>query len=211
MQKLSWIVLALIGVVLFASCDNDETYADQKKRERSAIAKFIAKEGITTISESQFKEQGNVTDVSKNEFVLFDRTGVYMQIVRKGTGEPLKDGETATVLCRFNERNLLADTLQLSNNNLYYAAVVDKMMVVNTSGSFTASFDSGSSVMYKAYQTTSVPAGWLVPFTYINLDRDKKGSEIAQVNLIVPHSQGHQYASSGVYPCYYELTYERGR
>ena len=211
MKKLTAIIIVLTGIILFAACDHHETYADQKKRERSAIAEFISKKAITTISESQFKEQDYTTDISKNEFVLFPNTGVYMQIVKKGTGEKIKDGETVTVLCRFSERNLLTDTLQLTNNSLYYSALVDKMSVTNTSGSFTASFDSGSSVMYRAYSTTSVPAGWLVPFTYINLDRFKEGSEIAQVNLIVPHTQGHQNASSGVYPCYYELTYERGR
>lgn len=203
--------MALVGVMLMASCDNNETYADQKKRERAAISKFIANNGIVTISEAEFKANGNTTNVAKNEYVLFSSSGVYMQIVRKGTGEPLQNGESATVLCRFSERNLLTDTLQLTNNVLYYSAIVDKMNVTNTSGSFTASFDTSSSVMYSAYGSASVPAGWLVPFTYINLDRHSEGSEIAKVNLIVPHTQGHQYASSGVYPCYYELTYERGR
>ena len=188
MKRLSWI-LTLMAVVLFlASCDKNETYADQKKRERSAIAEFIAKQGITTISEGQFSQQGNTTNLDKNEFVLFDNTGVYMQIVKKGSGKTLQDGETATVLCRFSERNLLTDTLQLTNNVLYYSAIVDKMNIQNNSGTFTASFDSGSSVMYSAYGSTSVPAGWLVPFTYIGLDRHSEGSEIAQVNLIVPHT-----------------------
>jgi hypothetical protein len=211
MKRTTGILVALIGIVLLAACDHHETYADQKKRERNAIAEFISKKAIKTISENQFKEQGNTTDVSQNEYVLFENTGVYMQIVQKGTGEQIKEGETTTVLCRFNEYNLLTDSLQLTNNSLYFSALVDKMNVQNNSGSFTASFDSNSSVMYRAYGSTSVPAGWLVPFTYINLDRYKEGSEIAQVNLIVPHTQGHQYASSGVYPCYYELTYDRGR
>ena len=203
--------MALVGVVLMASCNDSETYADQKKRERAAIAQFISKNNIVTISEAEFKAKGNTTDLEKNEYVLFEISGVYMQIVRKGTGNPLKDGETATVLCRFNERNLLTDTLQLTNNSIYYSAIVDKMNVVNNSGTFTASFDTSSSCMYSAYGSASVPAGWLVPFTYINLDRYREGGEIAKVNLIVPHTQGHQYASSGVYPCFYEITYERGR
>ena len=65
-----------------------------------------------------------------------------MQIIDKGTGEPLKKGETATVLCRFTENNLITDTLQLTNSILYFGKTVDKMSVTNTSGTYTASFES---------------------------------------------------------------------
>lgn len=198
------------------SCDDEETYAEQKERERNAINAYIVKSGINVISESQFLAQDSTTNLDNNEFVLFENTGVYMQIVRKGCGAKLKNGETATVLCRFDETNLLTDSLQLSNNNLYWAAIVDKMTVNNTSGTFTAWFDSGSSLMYEAYgssrSSTSVPSGWLVPLTYIKLGRPAKPEdEIAKVNLIVPHTQGHYYASANVYPCLYTITYERGR
>ena len=66
--------------------------------------------------------------------------------------------------------------------------------------------------MYRIYQSASVPAGWLVPLTYINLGRPiNEGDEIAKVRLIVPHTQGQAYASQNVYPCLYDITYERGR
>ena len=145
MKKLIFMALAVMGLAMMVSCDDDETYADQKERERDAINAYIVKEGINVISEAQFANQGNTTDLEKNEYVLFETTGVYMQIVREGCGEKLKNGETATVLCRFDERNLLTDTLQLSNNNLYWSAIVDKMTVNNTSGTFTAWYDSSSS------------------------------------------------------------------
>lgn len=193
------------------SCDDTESYADQKKKERAAINSYITKNKIKVISESEFLAQDTTTDVSKNEYVLFDNTGVYMQIIRKGCGEKLKDGETATVLCRFTEWNLLTDSLQLTNDILGLAAQVDKMSVKNTSGTFKASFVAGSSVMNTMYGTTSVPSGWLVPLTYIKLGRPSNpDEEIAKVKLIVPHTQGHQYATSGVYPCLYEITYQRG-
>lgn len=215
MRKTTFLFLVIIGLVTIVSCDDDETYADQKARERSAINAYITANGINVISESQFLEQDSMTDVSRNEYVLFDNTGVYMQIIRKGCGEKLKNGETATVLCRFDERNLLTDTLQLSNNNLYWSAIVDKMTVNNTSGTFTAWFDANSSLMYTAYgsgSTTAVPNGWLVPLTYIKLGRPSNADEeIAKVNIIVPHTQGQYYASVNVYPCLYTITYERGR
>lgn len=206
------IFFATAAAVMLAACHEGDTYADQKSRERSAINRFIANEGINVISEKTFKEQGYVTYLDQNQFVLFDNTGVYMQIVRQGCGEKIKSGETTRVLCRYHEVNLMTDSLQSTNNVLYWAAVVDKMSVTNTSGTFTASFVSGESVMASDYSSTAVPAGWLVPLTYINVGRvSSPEEELAKVRLIIPHTQGQQYASSNVYPCYYEITYQRGR
>ena len=212
MGKIKLALLACAALFTLMSCDDTESYADQKKKERSAIRSSIAKENIKVITEKEFHAQDSTTDVSKNEYVLFETTGVYMQIIREGCGEKLKDGETATVICRFKEWNLLTDSLQLANNiensSLNFP---DLMSVKNTSGTFKASFIQGSSVMYSIYGSGSVPAGWLAPLSYIKIGRPAKpGEEIAKVKLIVPHTQGHQYASSGVYPCLYEITYQRG-
>lgn len=212
MGKIKLALLACAALFTLMSCDDTESYADQKKKERSAIRSYIAKENIKVITEKEFHAQDSTTDVSKNEYVLFETTGVYMQIIREGCGEKLKDGETATVICRFKEWNLLTDSLQLANNiensSLNFP---DLMSVKNTSGTFKASFIKGSSVMYSIYGSGSVPAGWLAPLSYIKIGRPAKpGEEIAKVKLIVPHTQGHQYASSGVYPCLYEITYQRG-
>lgn len=212
MGKTKLALLACAALFTLMSCDDTESYADQKKKERSAIRSYIAKENIKVITEKEFHAQDSTTDVSKNEYVLFETTGVYMQIIREGCGEKLKDGETATVICRFKEWNLLTDSLQLANNiensSLNFP---DLMSVKNTSGTFKASFIQGSSVMYSIYGSGSVPAGWLAPLSYIKIGRPAKpGEEIAKVKLIVPHTQGHQYASSGVYPCLYEITYQRG-
>ncbi|CCY81528.1 putative lipoprotein [Prevotella sp. CAG:1185] len=212
MRNLALAFIALFAAVTVISCDDTETYAEQKDRERAAISRFIADSAINVITETQFAEQGYKTDLSKNQFVLLKNSGVYMQIVREGCGEKIKDGETTTVLCRFSERNILTDSLQLTNDVLSFSSIVDKMTVTNTSGTFTASFIKNQSVMAMFYGSTSVPSGWLVPFTYIKVGRQENADEeIAKVNLIVPHTQGHQYASSGVYPCYYTITYERGR
>ena len=214
MKKLIYLLIAFIGIFSFGSCNDTETYAEQKEYERSLINKFIADSGVVVISESQFFSQDSSTDVSKNEFVLFESSGVYMQLIRKGCGTKLKNGETATVLCRFKERNLKrgADSVQLTNENLKNVTVCDKMTVKNTSGTFTASFINGASLMYQTYGSASVPSGWLVPLSYINLGRPvNDGDEIAKVRLIVPHTQGQSYASQSVYPCIYDITYERGR
>ena len=201
-------MVACLAALLLAACHDTETYADQKNKERTAIRNFIEAKGIKVKSEADFKTD-TITDVSKKEFVLFENTGIYMQIVRRGCGERIKNGESVNVLCRFNESNLLTDSLKLTNNILYYSSLPDKMTVTNTLGTFTATFISG--VMRSAYNTTSVPAGWLVPLSYVNIGRMlDEGDQVAKVNLIVPHSQGTSQALSSVIPCYYELTYERG-
>ncbi len=208
MKNFTSILCAIVLVTLLAACHDTETYADQKKRERTAIKAFIQEQGINVISESEFKRD-SITDSSKKEFVLFENTGVYMQIVRKGCGKKIEQGETANVLCRFNEYNLLTDSLILSNNILAFSYIPDKMTVTNTLGTFRASFISG--IMTSQYQTTAVPAGWLVPLSYVNVGRMvEEGDQLAKVRIIVPHSQGTSAALANVTPCYYEITYERG-
>ena len=71
MRRLTYFIFLLIGVLAIASCNDDETYADQKDRERNAIAKFISDSAIHVISEEEFAAKGYKTDVSKNEYVLF--------------------------------------------------------------------------------------------------------------------------------------------
>lgn len=205
-------MLVVMGMMTLLSCNNDETYADKKDKERDAINEFISNRGIKVIDEATFLANDSTTDVSKNEYVLFAGTGVYMQIVAKGVGTKIAKGETRTVLSRFTEFNIMNDTIQLTNNTMYWSAIVDKMTITNTSGTFTGIFDSNSSVMVRAYNTTAIPSGWLVPFTYIRVGRPQsEDDQIAHVRLIVPHSQGQADASQNVYPCYYDLTFQEGR
>jgi len=213
MRKYTFLLLATLLLAATTSCSEEETYADQKKKERSAINSYIASRNIKVISEDQFLAQDSTTNVANNEYVLFENTGIYMQIVNKGEGNKLQDGETATILCRFDEYNLIddPDTLQLTNNYGTYAYTPEKMTVTNTSGTFTGSFKSGESLLYYMYSSASVPSGWLVPLSYINLSRLTSENCLAKVRLIVPHSQGHSGASSSVYPCFYDMTYQRGR
>ncbi|MBR4924946.1 MAG: DUF4827 domain-containing protein [Prevotella sp.] len=212
MKKTLFALVSLAVMMLSASCNHTETYADQIEKENNAIKKFIVDKGIKVISETEFAQKGYTTDVSKNEYVLINSSGVYIQIIRKGCGEKIKNGETTKVLCRFIEKNIMTDSTSLNNlTAAYYAAIPEKMTVTNTSGTFTASFDTNSSLMYEAYGSASVPSGWLAPLSYINIGRPQnENDEKAKVQLIVPHTQGHNYASSRVYPCFYTITYEKG-
>ena len=102
-----FLLLAALAAVC-PSCDDDETYADMRKREDRQIKAFLSSGvqvkdndsgeylldipgNIKVISESEFYRNDSTTDVSKNEYVYFDQKKVYMQIVDKGTGSKLAD------------------------------------------------------------------------------------------------------------------------
>ena len=212
------------------SCSDDETYAEQKERERDAINAFLERGAkkfdndgnqvinvnpITVIDEDQFLRQDTTTNLERNEYVLFGNTGVYMQLVRRGVGDKLESGKTKRVYARYVEYNIMGDSVQSTNRISYYGTTPDVLDITNTSGTFTASFyvdpKTGGGVMYRAYSSTEVPAGWLVPFTYIHLGRRKvEGDDIAKVRLIVPHTKGTSRARQYVFPCFYEIEFQEG-
>lgn len=222
--------MLLSGVVLLTgmvACSEDDTYAERRERERDQINAFLKNgvkvedaesEGyllevapnIKVISESQFYANDSTTDVSKNEYVLFKGSGVYMQIVRKGIGSKLEPGHSATIITRYVEYNIAADSIQTTNRTLAYEAYPDVMTCTNTYGVFTASFTSG--IMSNVYQSPSVPSGWLIPLQFIRLGRQASPDEdIALVRLILPSTEGQSDALNNVYPCFYEISYQRGR
>ena len=220
MKKFSYIIALLMAVVVFAGCENYETYSDMKKKEQDAIEAFIAEHGIQVIDQTTFEAQGNKTDLASNQFVKFTRNGVYMQIVREGCGSVLEENKTVNVLCRFMEQNIQTGDVVVRNDihaslsslgtGIDVSQYLDKMSVVRTGTTLTASFLSG--MMYQYHGSTSVPGGWLVPLNYVKIGRpENEGEETAKVRLIVPHSQGTADASSSVTPYYYEITYQRER
>ena len=237
MKKILYILtLAVVGITMYSCTDDYETYEEKRDYERSAISRFIDNptcgeikgQKINVISEEEFLKD-TITDVSKNEFVHFSN-GVYMQIVRRGCGGILKNGECATMICRFKEYNLntpvdtlVNDAPQKDQQNY------EKIDVLNNSDTFIASWcvkedkTGYHGTMPNAYYTTDrngyivsrteVPQGWCVPLSYIKLGRPtNENEEIAKVRLIVPHDMGHLKASSSdnIYAYYYEITYERG-
>lgn len=227
-QKLILIPLLLATIfAAFQSCDDDETYADKRKRENKQIRAFLksgvhviddesgedllyAPGNIKVISEDDFYKNDSTTDVEKNEYVLFKSSGIYMQIVEKGTGEKLADGDNCKVIARYTEFNIATDSILTSNRNTAYEMQPDELTVSNSLDVFTASFTSG--VMKSTYSSSAVPNGWLTPFTYINLGRlDSDNAKLAHVRLILPSSQGQSDASSNIYPCFYDITFQRGR
>lgn len=216
MKKLFYLS-ALIYVLTLGlqSCNNGKTYAEMKEEEADAINKFILENDIKVISEKEFIENDTIT--AENEFVLFDKSGVYMNIQYRGDGEILKEGRN-NISSRFIEICIkdvsdmgitAGDTL---TSNRYSPYSENFLLTVGSSGSYSASFtDMAQSAMYEAYSTSAVPNGWLVPFAYLKMKSyisAPPSEKIARVRLIVPHSEGTSLATQYVYPCYYEITYD---
>ena len=96
-------------------------------------------------------------------------------------------------MVRFLEYSILDKDTTLSNLNA--AEVVDEFKYTVTSSSIAGIFTQGYMLAY--YSSSAVPAGWLVPLSYV---RDR-----AHVRLIVPSKMGHQTAMQYVYPYYYDI------
>ncbi len=205
MKKLMIAILTVCCLTSMVACNDYETYGDKKDKERKAIRQFLADSSFVVITESQFHANGDVTDVDKREFVYMDNSGVYMQIVHKGCGTPIQDGENSDLLVRFLEICLLDTTVRYNDVNPYD---VDVMNVKRQGNTFTASFTSGA--WASSSLGNSVPQGLLVPLPYLNMGRPRSATDhIAKVRLIVPHTQGHSNASYYVYPYYYEISFQR--
>ena len=231
MKNFLFAMIAFVAVLSFAACNDSETYKDMRDRELDSISSFLRKENIKVISEDEFTRRWNdnqrLTDTAKNnnEWVLFNSNGIYMQVIDQGCGDYIKKGETADVLVRFDEYNLSYAAemsnkcLTLSNNVPAYSYYVDKMSVTNTSGTFTGSFvNPKASLMALTYNSSytgissTVPSGWLIPFSWVKIGRPKTDDDrIAHVRLLVPHSYGTTSASGSVQACVYDMTLQKGR
>jgi len=211
MKKLSILLMMVCGLgFFFQSCNEGKTYAEMKEEEREAIKRFIELNDIKVIDEDQFAVQDSTTNVADNEYVLFDETGVYLQVVERGNGEPLEDGRHE-ILVRYVEEKIAedgtCDTLSLNTiANIY--AHPDEFLLTKQDNSLSASFAAGGA-MYQTHSSAYVPSGWLLPLNYLKVGREISGR--SKIKLILPHSQGTATASGQVFPCYYEITYQLSR
>lgn len=219
MKRFIYSIVVFCTLLLMAGCEKIETYADMKEKEQTAISNFISSQGINVIDEATFNAQGQTTDLKTNQYVRFSRNGVYMQIVRKGSGSKLEENKNVVLLCRFYERNIQTDSIVNRNDIHAYKVLtgvgtidvsryLDKMNVKRTGTTITASFIEG--MMYQYHGSSTVPSGWLVPLNYINVGyTEEADDEVAKVRLIVPHSQGTATASASVVPYFYEISFQR--
>ena len=192
MKKLTLFFLTLLTACFaFQACDNTKTYAEMLEEEKDGIRDFIKKNNIKVISQSEFYAQDSMTH--ENEYVQL-ASGVYMQIVDPGSknkNDTVKNNDQ--ILVRFLEYNILKKDTTLSN--LSDPSVVDEFRYTVTSSSIAGRFLQGYMLYY--YNSSAVPAGWLVPLAYVR--------NMAHVKLIVPSKMGQSDAMQNVYPCYYDI------
>lgn len=204
-----WLLMMLLPALFFVACDDGVTYSEMKDKERATINEFIESEGIVVLSKQEFLEQDSVTNIDKNEYVLLDN--VYVQFVQNPNprreeykhlvASKVPDGASKNLLVKYTEYSIMEEETLSSN---YDVAVPDEMTVANDGGRYSASFASG--VMYKTYGTTAVPTGWLVAMPYLYFTRSQ--ASLAEVNIIVPHTEGTSMAATYVYPCFYNIKFQ---
>lgn len=199
MKKLTLFFLSLLAFGLgFQACDNSKTYAEMLEEEKDGINDFIKDRSIKVISQTEFYAQDSTTKSKErgdnvDEFVQL-ASGVYMQIVDEGSKNEADTVKTNDqVLVRFMEYSILDKDTTLTN--LAAAETVDEFRYTVTSSSIAGTFLQGYMMTY--YSSAAVPAGWLVPLTYVR--------DMAHVRLIVPSKMGHQTAMQQVYPYYYDI------
>lgn len=206
MKKKIFIAILTVFAGMWCSCEDYETYAEMKEREKAYIDDFIRDQGIKVITKEEF-EKDTITNVDDNEYVLFADKGVYMQIVRRGEGKLMEDGERGVeFVARYLECNI--ETGDTISGNLF-DSTYDKFICDCKGSTFSATFTQGHMLsIYGSSSNGRVPSGWLVPFSYITPGRpNDKG---AVVRLILPHGESTPLAAQYVYPTYYEITYILG-
>lgn len=201
-NRLVYLFVLPLVALLFSSCDDQVTYSEMKEKEREAVNDYVKSEKINVISFEEFIANDSTTDVGRNEYVEVD--DVYLQIVNNPKNIPgayaIEDGDNIDMLIRYYEYNIQdGDTI---SGNLF-SADADEMRVSNKSGSYSATFISG---MMKAIYGDYVPTGWLVPLRFLKFVRSQ--SNLAKVNIIVPHTKGTSTATTYVYPCLYQITFQ---
>ena len=211
MMKNRWIFVLLMPLLamLFVACDDGVSYSEMKDRERDAINDFIMSEGISVISKSEFIKQDSITNIDNNEYVLLDN--VYVQFVKNPNprrseygnvaAKKIADGTSMNLLIKYTEYAIMDEETFSSNHD---KAAPDEMTVVNDGGNYSASFASG--VMHDTYGTTAVPTGWLVAMPYLYFTRSQ--ANLAEINIIVPHTEGTSMAATYVYPCFYNIKFQ---
>lgn len=227
MKKTLMIAAALLLTWMCCSCSGEETYAEQKEKEKESVEAFLERDfvvrssdgtelihvgKVNVIDETQFVAQDSTTDVASNQYVRMSSSGVYMQILSKGVGDYLKSDQSVRLACRFLEYNIAADSVQTSNWGNRYVTNPEMIDVSNNSGTFTATFATDvywGSTFNNVYGSTSVPEGWVLAMRYVRLGSAQRlGGKPAHVRLIVPHSAGQANAMQSVYACFYDLTFE---
>ena len=206
MKKLVFLFLSLLAAGgIFQACDDSKTYAEMLEDEKNAVNKFIKDKGIRIISQDEFEKNDTVTNLDRNEYVALS-DGVYMQIVDRGSAENKTDtfANNNEICVRYIEEDIMTrdttcfnvfleewgDANQLYTNPAVFRYVAEGSYVYGT-------FIQMDYYWASYYQSTAVPAGWLLALPFVR--------NYAHVRLIVPSKVGHSSAQQYVNPYYYDI------
>lgn len=206
MKKLVFLFLSLLAAgSIFQACDDSKTYAEMLEDEKNAVNKFIKDKGIRIISQDEFEKNDTVTNLDRNEYVALS-DGVYMQIVDRGSAENKTDtfANNNEICVRYIEEDIMTrdttcfnvfleewgDANQLYTNSAVFRYVAEGSYVYGT-------FIQMDYYWASYYQSTAVPAGWLLVLPFVR--------NYAHVRLIVPSKVGHSSAQQYVNPYYYDI------
>ena len=190
MKKLVFLFLSLLAAGgIFQACDDSKTYAEMLEDEKNAVNKFIK----------------DKTDLIRNEYVALS-DGVYMQIVDRGSAENKTDtfANNNEICVRYIEEDIMTRDTTCFNvfleewgdaNQLYTNPAVFRY---GAEGSYVyGTFIQMDYYWASYYQSTAVPAGWLLALPFVR--------NYAHVRLIVPSKVGHSSAQQYVNPYYYDI------
>lgn len=180
MKKFSTYILLFAGLLLLTvACNKRKTYADHLKDEKKAIDLFISKNNLIILD--NYPSGGTF---KTNEFYRDPATGVYFNIIDKGTSDSVQLGEEVYVrfsgLTYFMEN----DTLKYNNNDTDRSPFPETIVYRGPVNYMTRTLYEGTT-----------PA-WIVPLKHVG--------HTGQAKMIVPFNMGSQYDMRNFQPTYYE-------
>ncbi|MDR0333857.1 MAG: DUF4827 domain-containing protein [Dysgonamonadaceae bacterium] len=167
MKKISYIIFALIGLLMItASCNRQKTYAEYLRDESRAIDRFISQNNFVIL-----REFPRDTVFGENEFFRDPATGVFYNIVSRGDiDNKIEIGRALFVRFRGLHYFMTNDTTLYSNDN----SPMPIEMV----------FRGPVTMQNRALYESAIPA-FVVPLQHVG--------HRGRVRMIVPFNMGSAY------------------
>lgn len=197
MKRIHLFITLLIGlIVLLASCDSTETYADKLKNETKAIDRFIRDNNIEVIDHIEKGQKFGEKQFYKDE------TGVYLRIIDSGNLDIMASEEEKTdVTVRFDAVLTVADSDTLTYGN--HSQIMDEFpMNFKYGDASTYRISSSTTSYYESFLSSFMSPGLALPLKYVG----HKG----RVEMIIPFNVGsYNQAYNSYIPYHYtEVEYK---
>ena len=197
-KTLALLFISLLGITM-SSCNKTATYAELLDQERKSISKFLGYGGIYTAdlpeNDSEILESGNRYIISTKVPFYKLENDVAMQVVSKGNGRKIKEGDR--VYFRFLRVNL----------NTWASAPYDIKMFDLNEGGVGNYYFSVNDYYFEYVENYNVPMsqyysyGLGIEYPLAHLYDE------AEVYLVVPSKVGFSESVSSVVPYLYYIKY----